>query len=135
MADKTFRLKIYTPKGLVLDTEAIGVSMPGIDGELGVLAEHTRYVGVLGAGMLEYQANAQDKPNRVVIAGGFASVQGDELIVLADAVDFEKDSKGINTDADIDALQQKLASLATFDPEWSATEQKIKRLESVRRFN
>lgn len=132
MAEKNFKLKVFTPQGLVLDVVTETVTMPGIDGEVGILPEHAQYVGVLGAGVLQYGEPASSKTARLVIAGGFASFQVNELIILADAVDFEKDIAGKNVDAEVEQLNQRLSEINAFDPEWALTQQKIKRLEAIR---
>ena len=132
MSEKSFSLKVYTPQGLVLEAQTDSVTIPGIDGEVGILPEHAQYVGVLGAGLLQYSVPGQQKPARLVVAGGFASFQVNELIVLADGVDFEKDVAGTDVDTDIQSLNHKLAELNALDPEWGSTQQKIKRLEAIR---
>lgn len=132
MSDKNFRLKIYTPQGLVLDAQTESVSIPGIDGEVGILPEHTRYVGVLGAGLVQYAEPGNSKPARLVISGGFASFEVDTLTILADSVDFDKDLASINVESEAAQLNARLAELNAFDPDWGPTQQKIRRLEVIR---
>lgn len=132
MSDKSFKFKIYTPQGMVLDTQTESVSMPGIDGEVGILPEHARYVGVLGAGLVQYTAPGSSKPDHLIISGGFASFQVDTLTILADGVDFDKDLKGLDVEKEADALNAKLAQLNAFDPEWEPTQQKIRRIEAIK---
>ena len=132
MSEKNFTLKIYTPQGPVLDAQTDSVSMPGIDGEVGILPEHAQYVGVLGAGLVQYAEPGSSKPARLIISGGFASFQVNTLTILADRVDFDRDLKGINVDKEAEELNAKLSKLNAFDPEWEPTQQKIRRLEVIR---
>ena len=132
MSEKSFTLKVYTPQGPVLDAQTDSVSMPGIDGEVGILPEHAQYVGVLGAGLVQYAEPGNAKPARLIISGGFASFQVNTLTILADKVDFDRDLKGINVDKEAEELNAKLANLNAFDPEWEPTQQKIRRLEVIR---
>ncbi len=132
MSEKNFKLKVFTPQGLVLDVVTESVTMPGIDGEVGILPEHAQYVGVLGAGVLQYAQPGSDKPAKIILAGGFASFQVNELIVLADSVDFEKDVIGKNVEEEVEKLNMRLTEINAFDPEWNTTQQKIKRLEAIR---
>jgi F-type H+-transporting ATPase subunit epsilon len=131
MADKSFKLRVYTPQGLVLDSEATSVSMPGIDGEIGILPDHTQYTGVLAAGVLQYESD-RVKSAKLVVAGGFASFQANELVILADAVDFEEQVGKIQVDGELKALEVKLGTLSSFDAEWPAIQQRIRRLEAIR---
>jgi F-type H+-transporting ATPase subunit epsilon len=131
MAEKTFKLRVYTPQGLVLDSEATSASIPGIDGEIGILPDHTQYTGVLGAGLLEYESE-KVKPARLIIAGGFASFQANELVVLADGVDFESSLAAVKVDIELGELEKRLSDMSSFDPEWAVVQQKIRRLEAIR---
>jgi F0F1-type ATP synthase epsilon subunit len=49
-----FRLKIFTPAGLVLEDSAREVKLPTEAGEIGILPQHARYCGILGNGQMEY---------------------------------------------------------------------------------
>jgi F-type H+-transporting ATPase subunit epsilon len=131
MAEKSFKLRVYTPQGLVLDSEATSASIPGIDGEIGILPDHTQYTGVLGAGLLQYESE-KVKPARLIIAGGFASFQANELVVLADGVDFESNLSAIKVDNELKELEKRLLDISSFDPEWAVVQQKIRRLETIR---
>jgi F-type H+-transporting ATPase subunit epsilon len=131
MAEKSFKLRVYTPQGLVLDSEATSASIPGIDGEIGILPDHTQYTGVLGAGLLEYESE-KVKPARLIIAGGFASFQANELVVLADGVDFESSLAAVKVDIELGELEKRLSDMSSFDPEWAVVQQKIRRLEAIR---
>jgi F-type H+-transporting ATPase subunit epsilon len=94
MADhKHFVLRIFTPAGLVLETETEAVKVPAIDGEIGVLPQHTKYSGLLGQGVLEYTA-ASGAVQKVAIQGGLCQFSKNTLTILADAVQGELPASG-----------------------------------------
>lgn len=85
-------LRVITPIGLVFEQEVSSVTLPAIDGEIGVLPGHVGYSGLLGTGVLHFSPFADSNEagvpgNRVVINGGFCSVQRNVLTILADQVD------------------------------------------------
>lgn len=86
MATDNFTIRVFTPQGLVLEDISSGVKLPAADGEIGVLPEHAKYVGLLGTGILEYQSHPGNEVKRVALAEGICLYAEDELTVLADRV-------------------------------------------------
>lgn len=82
MADKvTFEL--VSPDRLVLSVEAGMVSLPGIEGDMGILPGHAPLISALRAGVIEVEG-AADGADRIFIASGFAEIAADRLTVLAE---------------------------------------------------
>ncbi len=84
MAD-TFRLRIFTPEGLLREEVVSSVTLPSTHGEIGVLTKHTKYTGVLGSGALTFTVPSGEK-NKIEIAGGFCTFSAETLVILADSV-------------------------------------------------
>lgn len=84
MAD-SFKLRIYTPAGLLHEDVVTSVTLPSSNGEIGVLPRHCKYTGVLGSGNLNYTTPAGDK-KKITLSGGFCTFNTDTLEVLADSV-------------------------------------------------
>jgi F-type H+-transporting ATPase subunit epsilon len=133
MSEQSFNLKIYTPRGLVLEARALSVTMPGSDGEIGILPEHTQYTGVLGAGIFQFQRVGSSATDRLIVSGGFASFQSSELTILADSVDLEETVPQLKATiaAEKKALEDKMANLNAFDPEWESVQQRLKRIDVI----
>jgi len=81
MADQ-LHLEIITPERVVLETDVDWVTVPGIQGELGVLTEHVPLVTSMNSGVLEY--SAAGKVASVAVHYGYAQVQGDTVTVLSE---------------------------------------------------
>lgn len=77
-------LEIVTPDKPILKEEVDEVVIPGIFGEFGVLPGHTTFLSELGSGRLTYIQGSQSKS--IELSGGFAEVQSDQVMVLADSV-------------------------------------------------
>lgn len=77
-------LEIVTPDRRVLKQEVDTLTIPGVQGELGVLPTHTTLLTGLGNGRLSYTVGSETKT--VEIQGGVAEIIHDQVTVLADAV-------------------------------------------------
>jgi len=82
MADKiTFEL--VSPERLLLSVEADMVTVPGSEGDFGVLPGHAPLISSLRPGVIEVEG-ADDWDDRIFVAGGVAEVAADRLTVLAE---------------------------------------------------
>lgn len=84
MADK-LNLEVITPERLVLRESVDEVVLPGLDGELGILPEHTALISQLKTGVLTYRQGAASK--QLHVSGGFVEVQADGVAVLSDVAE------------------------------------------------
>jgi len=78
-------LEVATPSRLVVSEVVDEVVVPGIEGYFGVLPGHAPLLSTLGIGELKYR-NGRDE-SHLAIAGGFAEVRNDKIIVLADSAE------------------------------------------------
>ena len=91
-------LELATPSRLVVGAEIDDVVIPGSQGYFGVLPGHAPLLATLGIGELTYHVGREEF--HVAIAGGFAEVRNDKVIVLADVAE---------TPADIDRARAERA--------------------------
>ena len=75
------QLEVVTPERMVLNVSTDWVTVPGSEGELGILPEHVPLVTALDSGVLQYSADGAI--NRVAVHYGYAQVQGTTITVLA----------------------------------------------------
>jgi F-type H+-transporting ATPase subunit epsilon len=79
------QLDIVTPEKLAYSDEVDAVTLPGSEGELGVLPHHAPLVSTLGAGELQLRkAGAEES---FAIVGGFLQVLPDKVVVMAETAD------------------------------------------------
>jgi F-type H+-transporting ATPase subunit epsilon len=88
MADK-LQLEVITPERLVLREAVDEVTLPGLDGELGILPEHTPLISQLQTGALTYRQSGEKRSLHV--SGGFAEVLPDRVSVLTDVAEAAED--------------------------------------------
>ncbi len=79
----TLLLEIVTPNGPIFNGQVAEVTLPGEEGEFGVLPEHASLTTLLSAGMIDFVK--EDKVTEsVVINWGHVQVDEGKVIVLAD---------------------------------------------------
>ena len=82
MADK-LSLEVVTPFRTVLNEEVDSVTLPGIEGELGILPEHVPLLTTLDTGIMSY-VNGNGNTQAIAVHWGYAQVDGNTVRVLAE---------------------------------------------------
>jgi F-type H+-transporting ATPase subunit epsilon len=93
---------VITPEREVVTGQTDAVTIPAIDGELGVLPRRAPLMCELGVGQFRYRQDGRTK--RVLIEGGFAQVYADIVTVLTGNAIAAEDI----TDAMIDEARQAM---------------------------
>jgi F-type H+-transporting ATPase subunit epsilon len=81
-AVRTFDLSLVTPEGAAYEGEAEMLIVPGVAGEIGVLARHAPLVAMLQAG--EIRVKASNRWQSFAAGPGYFKVQQDRALVLVD---------------------------------------------------
>ncbi len=77
------KLEILTPNGIIYDDEALSVTLPGEEGEFGVLAQHSCLTTLLEAGVIDIEK--EDKSvESILINWGVVQVDEEKVIVLVE---------------------------------------------------
>ncbi len=127
----TFRLKVFSPAGLVHDDVVSEVILPGSNGEVGLLPEHAQYTTLLGTGILSYQSAGEGSVVRLVISEGFASYSDGTLTILADSADRDEDIDRDHYADNRTELSKTLEEGYSEDPEWKLARVKLSRIEAI----
>jgi F0F1-type ATP synthase epsilon subunit len=112
------------------------VTIPTEVGEVGILADHCDYVGLLSTGLATYEvvaAGARDAlAKKCLVSGGIATFSNNTLTLLADTVDNPDSLDTAPLSEDLTLLKAELEALSLFEPEWEALSQKIARIEALK---
>lgn len=92
---KEFRLQISTPHKVMLDKQAIGVTMPTANGYIGILPDHAKIVGALLPGYMYITLTDGSKKTALVNYGMF-TFKENKLVILSDFFEFDT---GVNQNA------------------------------------
>ncbi len=123
----TIKLSIVTPNGEIFNEDVKTVSLPGKEGEFGVLPGHSSVVSALTVGVIEIEK--EDSTEAVAINWGYVNVSENSVDVLVDgavalnsddssaiAVKIEEAQKLVNSvqDANVSmaAVSAKISSFA-----------------------
>lgn len=78
----TLRLEIVTPQAKTYSEEVETVSLPGLEGDLGVYPHHTPLMTQIVAGEIRVVQNGQ--PKFLAVGAGFVEITGSQVSVLTD---------------------------------------------------
>ena len=126
MSDQ-LNLEVVTPHRTVLVEDVDSVTLPGIEGELGILPEHIPLLTTLDTGIMSYSSNG--KTQAIAVHWGYAQVEGESVRVLAELaesaseIDLQR-AKEAETKA-----KEYLVSGKT-ETDWKAEENRQKKYES-----
>lgn len=84
MAER-LQLEVITPERRVLSETIDAVTVPGANGEIGILPMHTPLISALQTGILSYTQGGA--AHRLHVSGGFVEVSEDRVTVLADTAE------------------------------------------------
>ena len=105
MSADNFTIKIFTPNGLLLEDISNDVKIPTLEGQINVLPNHAKYVGVLSVGIVEYLSHPLRELHKIVVSDGLCSFEDDCVTILADEA-VHKD------DINLEELEQEEKELA-----------------------
>ncbi|HJZ65771.1 MAG TPA: ATP synthase delta/epsilon chain alpha-helix domain-containing protein [Candidatus Acidoferrum sp.] len=136
----SIQLVIVTPERQLLSHRVVEVTLPGADGELGVLPGHAPLITELGIGELRYRGEStilpqtgaaketiakefdpdfQDWVPRMAIIRGFAEVLGDRVTVLAETAERAEEIDTERAKAALDRAEKRIAGgPAAQDIDW-----------------
>jgi F-type H+-transporting ATPase subunit epsilon len=92
------QLEVVTPERRLLSEAVDSVTVPGMNGELGILPGHTPLISQLQTGVLSYSKGGATE--RLHVSGGFVEVNADRVSVLAEIAERPEE---------IDAARARLA--------------------------
>ena len=86
---RTFHLEIVTPDGLEFDGEAESLLVHTTEGDVEILCGHMDYIAAVDVGRARVLVNGESKA--ASCAGGFLSVSGGEVRLVAVTFEFAED--------------------------------------------
>ncbi len=84
----SIHLKVISPSKILVDEEVQEVSLPSLEGYLGILPGHRPLLVTLGQGQLTYMRS--QKKNELPIQSGYAEVLPDRVFVFTEQGKDEK---------------------------------------------
>jgi F-type H+-transporting ATPase subunit epsilon len=110
-------LELATPTRMVVAETVDEVVVPGSEGYFGVLPGHAPLLATLGIGELTYRIGREER--HVAVAGGFAEVRNDKVIVLADTAELPQDIDRARAERARDRAEQRLSGRAQDETDYT----------------
>ncbi len=78
----SLHLKVITPRKLLVDAHVEAVTLPSLEGYLGILPGHRPLFTALGKGNLAYHLDRKEE--KIPVCGGYAEVQPGSVLVFTE---------------------------------------------------
>ena len=83
---KVLNLSVVTPEKKIFEGNITSLTAPGINGEFGVLPEHTPFSTVLSPGVVNYKKE-DGAEEMLAVSGGYIEVTRDKIILLVETAE------------------------------------------------
>jgi len=83
----SIRLKVISPRKVLVDEEVQEVSLPSLEGYVGILPGHRPLLLALGEGDITYRLAGREES--LTVRGGFAEVLPEKVLVFTESVEDE----------------------------------------------
>ena len=115
MLPDSIELIVVTPQRQLLRETVVEVTLPGAEGQLGILPGHAPLITELGIGELSYRAKNASESTPLAVISGFAEVLGDRVTVLAETAERPEEIDLARAEEAKKRAEQRLAAAAS-DP-------------------
>jgi F-type H+-transporting ATPase subunit epsilon len=126
MADK-IQLEVVTPERRVLGEPVDMVTVPGLNGEMGILPGHTPLISQMKTGVLSYLQDG--RTTQLLVSGGFVEVRDDHVSVLAEIAERPEEIDVAAARVARDRLEKQLSSWSGSDDEMELLKTELARSE------
>ena len=116
MADR-LALEVATPTRLAVAEAVDEVVLPGVNGYFGVLPGHAPFLSTLGVGELTYRVGRDER--HLAVAGGFAEIRNDKVIVLADTAELPEEIDRERAERARERAERRLAGRSPDDVDYA----------------
>ena len=105
----SFNLEIISPQEIILNQDVDLVIFPGVEGDFGILKNHTPFLTYLRVGLV-YIYNKKNLEKSFLVDGGIVEVLKGKCILLTEDIVNSKDYKKQDTADELDQLKFKIAN-------------------------
>jgi F-type H+-transporting ATPase subunit epsilon len=113
MLPDSIELIIVTPERQLLRESVVEVTLPGAEGQLGVLPSHAPLITELGIGELSFETKGSSESVPVAVISGFAEILGDRVTVLAETAERPEEIDISRAEEAKKRAEQRLAAAAS----------------------
>lgn len=122
------KLEIVTPEKRVLDETVESVTVPAVNGEIGILTNHAPLISALKSGILSYSRGGTTE--KMVISGGFVEVGTDRVSVLTDVAETAADINVEAARAEREQAEKTLGAWSGSEADFEIEKEKLERAQA-----
>lgn len=137
MLPESIELIVVTPERQLLHETVVEVTIPSLNGELGILPGHAPLITELGIGELVYKNAGVGQSVPLAILRGFAEVLPDRVTVLAETAERATEIDLARAEAALARAQKRLSSNDTnidWDRASVALQRAVIRIQIARKY-
>ena len=124
----TISFDLVSPENLIFNDEVGMIIVPGKDGDFGVLPGHSKVMSSLRPGRVMVYGEDKNLLKSFFVSGGFAEVNPEKCIVLAESVDEINSIEKVSIEKEIQDLESQ--DTDTSNDQLSIAKAKIDALDS-----
>jgi F-type H+-transporting ATPase subunit epsilon len=110
MLPEAIELIVVTPERQLLRETVVEVTIPGLDGQLGILPGHAPLITELGIGELGYRTATSSQTTTLAIVHGFAEVLPERVTVLAETAERAEEIDLARAEAALARAEKRMVS-------------------------
>ena len=107
--DNKINFDFVSPEASIVSSEVDMVLIPGVDGDAGILPDHSPFMTTLRQGIVEVTFE-QGNVKKYLVEGGFADITQDKMTILAETSLNLSDTDSKVLKSELDIINEKLAS-------------------------
>ena len=137
MFPEAIELIVVTPERQLLRETVVEATIPGLEGELGILPGHAPLMTELGIGELSYRTATSSQRIRLAVVRGFAEVLPDRATVLGETAERAEEIDLARAEAALARAEKRLASNDTnidWDRAGAALQRALIRIQITRKY-
>ena len=122
------RLEIVTPEKKAVDETVDSVTIPTVNGEVGILSNHAPLISALKSGVLTFMKGGTTE--KMVVSGGFVEVGVNQVSVLADIVETADQINIEAAHAERESLEKTLGAWSGTEEDFEIEKQNLERAQA-----
>lgn len=137
MLPEALELIVVTPERQLLRETVVEVTIPGLDGAIGILPGHAPLITELGIGELSYRTTTTSHPVLLSVVRGFSEVLPERVTLLAETAERAEEIDLARAEAAKARAEQRLASNDTnidWDRATVALQRAVIRIQVARKY-
>ncbi|MFT5233001.1 MAG: F-type H+-transporting ATPase subunit epsilon [Candidatus Krumholzibacteriia bacterium] len=108
---KSFKVMIVTPDKIAYEGDAISAVVPGVEGYLGVWANHAPLVGAVAPGLVSLKLDSAGSEKFFSVGTGFVEISDNVVNIMTDTCEFGDEIDADRAEKSLTRGRERLATV------------------------